>query len=391
MGKRRVFAVKYAPTTGQLRVRVVDGSGQPVAGAHVGIYPGGASTETDSDGIALFKELHTGHYDIAASKAGHGATPYGPERRTNAGISLAAGTSAQHTLTLHRLPRVLTENIVLVGSERLYNSFKLKMMFVGPAVTAVNRSLDLRSADRTTVLFVDDGYTRFERLAMEQLTALQGVKVVPVTTVANIVDHFNARPSGDLEGVPTKTLLQDVVIFSHGSPGKLTLNYSILPGGAIDFTDHELGAINADIFVPEGRIVSYACRTGTSVDAESLPNDAAAKPEFSLAQKMADHFGIEVYAYLSRTFYGNCLVAESDYDALASALNSARGSAAGGVVDLPPDHEALPHSGIGGLRAMWAGTDDYALWRKKGALAMPVGHDTPTGLSQTIRRFRPYE
>lgn len=391
MGKRRVFAVKLAPTTGRLGVKVVDERGQPVEGAYVSAYPGGAGLETGPDGYAMFDEHPAGSFEVGAGKAGYGAVADGPEDRASERMAVTAGASTERTLTLHRLPKVLKENIVLVGSERWYESFKLKMMFIGPAVATVNRSLDLRPAERTTVLFADHGYTRFEKLALEQLTARPDVKVLPVTTVAAIVNHFNTRPRGEQDGVPTKTLIQDVVIFCHGFPGKFAFNLSALPGSPMDFTDSDLGSIDADVFVPGGCIVSYACRTGIALDKSEFVDDAAAKPEASLAKKMADHFGVDVFAYLTRTYYGDCLVSAGGFDALAKALSNARGAAAGGVVDLPPEHQGLPHPGIGGVKARWEGTHDYVLWRKLGALAMPVGHDTPKGLSQSIRRFRPYE
>jgi hypothetical protein len=391
MGKRRVFAVKVAPTTGRLDIKVVDERGMPVEGAYVSRYPGGAGLESGVDGHAVFDEMPAGRFDVSAGKAGYGAVADGPEARASVRVDVAAGSSAERTLTLYRLPRILRENVVLVGSERFYESFKLKMMFVGPAVATVNRSIDLRPAERTTVLYVADGYTRFEKLALEQLATRPDVTLVPITTAAAIVAHFNTRPRGQQDGVATKTLLQDVVIFAHGFPGKFAFNLSKRFDAAIDFTEDDLEKIDAHVFVPDGCILSYACRTGCGVDAKVFPNDAAAKPEASLAQRMADHFGVDVFAYLTRTFYGDCLVAPADFDDLASALNDARDAAGGGVVDLPPDHEALPHAGLGEWRARLDGTKDYALWRKRGALAMPVGHDTPKGLSQHIRRFRRYE
>lgn len=391
MGKRRVFVVKPAPTTGQLGVQVVDERGQPVEGAEVRAYPGSTGQATGADGFTTFESLPAGPVDICAGKAGYAAVGGGPEGVSSARVRVAAGSSVEHTLTLHRLPIVLTENIVIVGSERWYNSFKMKMMFIGPAFAVVSRGLGLRPADSTTVLYADHGYTRHEKLALDLLGTLPGVRIVAVTTVAAIVRHFNARPRGEQDGHPTKTLIQDVYVFSHGFPNRLALNASKMPGSNMDFTEADLRRIDADVFVPNGRVLSYACRTGVSLDAESFPNDAAAKPEHSLARKMADHFGIEVLAYLRRTDYAGCTVPAGGYDALAKAVKDGRDAAAGGVIDLPPDHQALPHPGINGFRTRLEGTQGYALWRKQGAIALPVAAATPTGLSPDMRRFRPYE
>lgn len=391
MATRRVFTVRQAPRTGQLTVSVVDDRGEPVAGAYVSVYPPGAGVETDAEGRAVFDTLPPGTLEVGALKAGHGPDREGSEGRVAQETGLDAGQQLTVTLTLQRLPVVLTENIVLVGSERYYNSFGLKMMFIAPAFAMVSRGIELRPADRTTILFVDDGYTRHEKLALEYLSTERGVKVVPFKSAAAIVAHFNARPQAEIDGRPTRTLVQDVAIFCHGFPNRLALNLSRLPSASIDVGPAELGAIAADVFVPDGRIFSYACRTGVGKNGEDFADDSAAEPENSLAQKLADHFGVEVHAFLTRTWYGEVLAARGELDDLAETLEQARGGAAGGVVELPPLHEALPHPGIGGVRAWWEGTKDHVLWRKPGAIAMPYGHDTPAGLSSSRQRFLPYQ
>ena len=391
MATRRVFTVRQTPRSGSLGVRVVDDRGQPVAGAYVSVYPAAIGMLTDTDGCAVFDELPPGTAEVDARKAAHGPDREGREGRVVQVCEIAVGQSVSVSLTLQRLPTLLTENIVLVGSERYYNSFGLKMMFIAPAFAMLSRDIELRPADRTTLLFVDDGYTRHEKLALEYLGTEKGVTLVPVSSTAAVVAHFNTRPQEEVDGQPTRTLVQDVAIFCHGYPNRLALNLSKWWSSAMNFGVDELGAIAADVFVPGGRILSYACRTGVGKDGEDFADDAAAEPENSLAQKMADHFGVEVQAFLTRTWYGEVLAEPGDIGGLIDALKQGREAAAGGVVDLPPSHEALPHPGLGSMRAWQDGSKDHALWRKLGAIAMPHGHDTPVGLSRGRRRFMPYQ
>jgi hypothetical protein len=264
-------------------------------------------------------------------------------------------------------------------------------MFIAPAFLMLTRRMKLRQADETTLILVDFEYTRYEKLAVEYLRETLGVRVVLVTDVAEVVNHFNVRPTGERDGMPTKTLLQDVAIFCHGLPNKLSFNYASMPWSRMNFSATELATIDAGVFVPGGCIYSYACRTGVSKDGEEFTDDDAASPDSSLAQKMADHFGVDVYAYLTRTFYGDCLVGPGGFEDLTKALKAARAAGASGVVSLPPQHEALPHPGIGGSRAEKEGTKDYALWRVLGAIALPVAGETPKGLSTEMRQFRPCE
>ncbi|MDY6993453.1 MAG: hypothetical protein SVR94_12750, partial [Pseudomonadota bacterium] len=176
-----------------------------------------------------------------------------------------------------------------------------------------------------------------------------------------------------------------------GLLGRLALNYKGLP--SIDITVDNLSSIDMDVFLPNGRIYSYACRTGIAKLGRKFNSDEEADPKNSLAQKMADHFKVDVYAFLTRTYYGNVLREKSDSERISSALKKARQTRDGEIIDIPPEHEGLPHPGLyeGGWFSSTdeEGTDEYALWRKQGAIRMPSAGDTPKGLSKSMRRFTP--
>jgi hypothetical protein len=185
-----------------------------------------------------------------------------------------------------------------------------------------------------------------------------------------------------------------VAFFSHGVVGKISLNFK---GNhkVIDLDANTLVKINKKAFAIHGRLYSYACRTGVSVDDMLLgfKTEADAKPKGSLAQKMANHFGIEVHAFLRRTYYGDVLREKSKSGAISATLKKERGTKDGQLIDIPPDHEALPHVGLANGWP-WSGpkkegTDNYALWRKNGGIKLPTAADSPAGLPTEMRVFRP--
>lgn len=275
----------------------------------------------------------------------------------------------------------LTENILFVGSEMYYDSFWLKMMFIA-ASTVMARTF--RKADRQSLAYVDVGYTRLEKLAIESLAVQRGFTVTRIGSTADLLALMN-RDREDYA-------LLDVAFFCHGLPGKISLNFWSSP--AIELGLGNFAAVTDKAFARNGRILSYACRTGVLSGASSFSNDAEATPELSLAQRMADHFGIDVHAFLRRTFYGSVLRDKSQSSAISSALKQLRQSNEGQVIALPPDHEGLPHAGLAESLNPFSGprregTNGYALWRKKGGIGLPVAADSPEGLSSAMRVFSP--
>ena len=278
-----------------------------------------------------------------------------------------------------------TENIIFIGSEMWYDSFWLKMMFVGAAYAKVNK---LRAADKKTVAFVDVGYTHLEKMAVERFRDKHGFEIVKLASSADIVALMNK----DRENYK----LLDVAFFSHGVIDAISMNYHQDTRVRLDKDNYF--DVNKNAFAANGRIYSYACRTGVSVEAEHFASEADAKPERSLAQRMATHFDIEVHAFLRRSHYGGVLRDASQSNAITSTLNQGREKSEGSVIQIPPDHEALPHTGLadkGTNKWYWhsgakgEGTNGYALWRREGGIRLPVGGDGPTGLGADMRVFKP--
>lgn len=358
--------------------RPLDPEAVKFANSAIAKKTGGRPLSMGPEDSAL-REEWAENYREALAKAGRVA----PESKGKSTTKPAAAISACDS---EEPPR---ENVVLVGSEMSYNLFWLKMMFIASAFRVLDRDL-LRRANQQTLLFVDEGYTKAEKLPLEFLVDQHGVRVVSIATTAELVQYMNTRPLH--QDCKRRVLLQDVIFFCHGYPGVIDLNYKGHQAVRLDASS--LASIGTDVFVADGRIGSYACRTGNgSYWTGSFQSDADALPEESLAQKMADHFGVEVRAFLTKSFYGNVLRASSDSKRIADALKAARIEKEGSVIQIPPDHEALPHAGLseGGIlsRTDEEGTNDYALWRKRGAIDWPESADEPAGLSRAPRIFLP--
>jgi hypothetical protein len=279
-----------------------------------------------------------------------------------------------------KLPVPKTENIIFIGSEMSYDSFWLKMMFVAAAYKMA--SAQMRTADRVVIAYVDVGYTHLEKLAIDRLQSLHSAEVKKIGSVNDVVTLMN-REREDYK-------LLDVFFSSHGLLQRIDLNYSAYPTVALipsTFTQ-----VRGDAFSVQGRIYSYACRTGISVQDYPLwrfSNDADAKPEDSLAQKLADHFRVEVHAFLRRSFYGDVLRDKAQSAAITKTLKEGRASAQfQQVIAIPPEHEGLPHPGLADNRGpKREGTDNYALWRLAGGRSLPTTAETPSGLSAGMRIF----
>ncbi|MGA2720086.1 MAG: hypothetical protein ABSF78_14080 [Candidatus Acidiferrales bacterium] len=368
-----------APKT-YLAVKVTDNQNLPLLNADVSA-PGLGTRTTDKYGLADYGEITPGTYSITVTKDG-----YRPDVDATAGPALVTATAPAGTSTVVPVQlAVYRENIIFCGSEMDYNSFWLKMMFAGASWAGVPT---LRAADQTTLAYVDVGYTNFEKLAFELLKDQKGIVLQKVASGSDIVDLINTRIKTKAGGFLGKFLLQDVLFFSHGQPDAIKLNYDSSPD--VNFGASEIGSSDAEAFSIDGRFVSYACRTGVSSWAESFSSDAEAGPDASLAQQIANRFQVQTQAFMTRSFYGDVLREKADSDRIASTLKTARETQDGKVIEIPPDHQALPHPGLADKRGpKKEGTNEYALWRKAGGKELPRSGDTPTGLTPGLHVFNP--
>ena len=295
------------------------------------------------------------------------------------------------------LPCLKKENIIVIGSENSYDSFWFKMMFMSPGFSVALGMLfppSWKLADLTTVLYVAEGYSKSELLVIEYLKD-KGCDVKKIKSVGDFKNAINIRKK-DERGRDYK--IQNLAFFCHGLHSRLALNYEGEKN--IDITLRTLPSLNASSFCHGGRIYSYACRTGVFERDYQLGFSSLkeAKPELSLAQKMADHFKVKVHAFYKRTFFRYTLRKPEDSADIATSLKEKREGNEGKVIAISSEHEALPHSGladsgwdIGPLETgpIGEGTHEYALWRKAGARALPIVADSPAGLPDRMNIFKP--
>lgn len=289
-----------------------------------------------------------------------------------------------------------TENIIIIGSEQYYDSFWWKMIFITPGFSiaaGMKQPPYWQTADKTTVLYVSYGYVKAELLPIEWLKDNSAVNVQVINSISNLTSYLSNRNADEEE-----YKIRHLVFMAHGLHDKIALNFYSRP--SINVEINQISAVKSDIFIPEGRIYSYACRTGVSVDNETFDNIEQAEPGNSLAQKMADHFGVKVHAYYTRTLFRNCIRDPSDSDSIAQSLKQKREEQEGQIIQISDEHEALPHEGLADegwdLPGSWLdtgprgeGTHNYALWRKAGARHLPTGANSPTGLPNTMQLFEP--
>lgn len=276
-----------------------------------------------------------------------------------------------------------------------YDSFWLKMMFVAPAVTVASGPRLLRRADETVIAYVEEDYTFLEKLPLEAVANRFGYRVVPLANSEAITSVINDLPVTQEDGCTIRTKLQDVVFFCHGTPGRLALNYDS-DKVRVDLTKQLLPHLDPRAFVEDGKLFSFACRTGNGSRSRRFRSDAEARPEHSLAQQLSDHFNITVMAYLTRTYYGEVLRNRADSATISATLRAKRLDQEHSVIDLSAEHEALPHPGLGenllgllGLGPRGEGTNGFSLWRKAAARQLPGPGETPAGLSRAMIAFTP--
>ncbi|WP_411892341.1 hypothetical protein [Yoonia sp. SDW83-1] len=260
-----------------------------------------------------------------------------------------------------------TENIIIVGSEFEYMraGFQLKLMFLSCGYAVASGTLLPRgwgSADKTTIAYVPMGYNRWERLNLDYLRDNLDVNIVRLTSVSGMTNLLRERGAG-----ADRHAIKNLILFCHGLPNYLALNYRG-PGSNMRVYAHHMTALPTDLFAPNGRIISYACRTAME----------------GYGQALADHFGVVVTAFKKRTNYGSVIRNRSDHEAIASQMAAARVGNEGQRIDLPPEHEAYPHPGLSAGTVPFfsdggeaEGINDYALWRLNGARALPVSGTTP--------------
>ena len=330
---------------------------------------------------------------ITVSKRDHKPSTPGGEKKF---VVLEPSTTKVEKLLKFELnPLPLKENIIFVGSQALEGHviFWSKLCFMGAAYFQSRNTSQFRPADRNTLAYVDNKYTATEKKLMSDLFGVSNTKVLSTSSDIIALFHSDSRVM-TVAGLKRRIRLQDVAFFCHGYPLKLALNdfnpKNPHPGETpINFREAEVKGCNENAFLPNGRIYSYACRTGIAVDGDP-PSDAEAGLDRSLAQIMADHYGISVFAFLRRSEYEHTLYTQQQDQRIRLHMPLSPPDSdltiLPGIKALYHPHVNSPDKPQGFPHAKYA---NHALWLDNGSWRLPYAAASPEGVSADFREFVP--
>jgi|GEM_PF-1587943 len=315
------------------------------------------------------------------------------QETTNVGTTSASGFEVVDNISKTENK---TENIIIIGSEFSYNSFWWQMMFMacGYAVARAAIIPPGYSSDvnLTSMLVVSYGYSELELQRIKDgIAALPHIKLVLLEKQAQLDDFLLTR---EKNGYLYK--INNIVVFSHGMPFKIDLNYKhnenlIINNDLID-------KLNSYMFADSAIFFSYACRTGAGTTKSDAINP---KADASLAQYIADKLNITVKAFYRRTLYSYVLREPSISTEIAKVVKKERNLfKLQETIDISAEHEALLHHGLGDELLDYLkvaifkgevseGVSSYALWRKHGALELPINGSTPSKFPSDFVTFKP--
>jgi RHS repeat-associated protein len=193
------------------------------------------------------------------------------------------------------------ENIVIIGANNHDATTGNKLMFMVQGISQA-KSFSNEKNEKTTVLLFTQGYTKEQIAAFKKSAKENGAKnVIEITNVNQVINYINSKNTkvSKISKNRSKDKVTDMAAFSHGVPGKIDFDYD---GGSsnTELNSSNIKKINKKAFGKEkisgenALFVSYACQTG-NVDEGGVV----------LAQKIADHLGIDVLAFKRRSDYVN--------------------------------------------------------------------------------------
>ncbi len=302
---------------------------------------------------------------------------------------------AKHAIQIQKVRR---EFVIVVGTEVHYLQRTNHMMFFGAATNALNDTKD--QYDLYTIYYFNAGYNNAELSAVRASLATISTKLnrkislVKVTSTVDLIKHLNKL---NIKNITTGKIYQKKIalmhIYSHGLPSRITFDLDGPTDKTAEFWEKDLRQLKQGIFTKNGKLISYACRTGmthskkhNNQNRDSFTSDEQAMLQLSLAQKMAEHFNIKVYAFIRRSNY-------------ALVWNGSTQKYKEGFIDilhpgLVNEHfrDCKSWSPLRNAKCAWqhgvGNYSDFALWNINGGSAYPVGAALPTGLSKDLVLFQ---
>lgn len=191
------------------------------------------------------------------------------------------------------------EMIAVAGSQH-DNSAGNKMMFIGQAVRQLRLFKEQYPArPRTLVIFTPD-YTEPMLNAARQSAELYSADFKALSSAQELIDYINSGLDR------SKHPIAQLDLFSHGIPLSIAFGHHLDDEAGMSLNMDNLHLLAAEAFEANARLTSYACRTGMGNPQDEEIENAIQldpQPQRSLAQKLADHLGIPVRAFMTRSDY----------------------------------------------------------------------------------------
>lgn len=217
------------------------------------------------------------------------------------------------------------EKIVVVGSENR----KWNLTFALPGMKLARALKKGAGDEKVTLLLCKAGYTDNQMKRIQKYVNKNNIAIQVVTSSNDIVNYINNKSISKEQSGRKEDPITEVAIFAHGKPGELMFAYHQPDVEAnYSFTKAEVQKLDKSAFKDGATITSFACRTGAGKNVDDVTRDT--DPETSLAQDMANHLGVTVWAYQCRSDYEDILP--------SSILNSAMEAC--GLVDKDKTYDA---------------------------------------------------
>ncbi len=286
------------------------------------------------------------------------------------------------------------EIIVIIATEQYYKNPANKLMFGAQAVRLVRTKLSKHPFLK--VVIFKEGYTENQLSAMAKAILHYNSKAtfMRINTISDIINIINSG-SKETSSIDSKRKVKDIYAYSHGyvrtgtNEGVIAFGYTGKNAENQELDFKEFSAIKPEIFLNKNnsKFYSLSCRTGIGTASETAIDPIKNN---SLAQKMANHGKITVFAYMRRSQYEDTWGTVKHRNTYASdndSEDSKWGNFKSDIRDLtssdPKDMEIFTKYRNKEIKI------DGAVWNPEGAYIEVKGGSLPPGVPATFDKYIP--
>jgi RHS repeat-associated protein len=214
------------------------------------------------------------------------------------------------------------ENIIVVGSQVHQGETDQanKMNFVHQAIASLIYHRITETKETTSFLLITEGYTANQINAIKEAVTKYGGNFIEINSTSELNKYINLKETGILlndngKASASRKLdrITEMEFYSHGLPGEISLDLDGKNAGSAKVDFKTIKGVDKDAFNGKySTVSSFACRTGIGVTETSDFIMGSPKPEESLAQGMANIWGVTVKAFIKRSNYKNTIGSTMD-------------------------------------------------------------------------------